>query len=341
MTPATRGIVLAFSALALAALLNAQGLRKSAEIQPAGVERNVALAVAKPLARVSAALRLDRPRHELQVAIGRGDVDRIDTTVAIAPPPPIAPTRPHAVTVHVRPVRRHAKPKPPPKPAFTPARPLRVWVAGDSLAQVPGEALERAAGAAGSVRVVGLESRLDTGLGRPDLFNWFTRIRQAVPELRPKVAVFSFGADDAHDYMSGVPTGRTIGKIGTESWVAEYTRRAAGVQRELNADGVDVVWLGLPITRGPGYRYPFAVVNRILERVAGSSSRAFYVDTWHLLATKKGRYADYLPDAHGRLVLMRASDGVHYQQAAGDAIARAVLHDLNTVFDLTSWRRRS
>ena len=98
------------------------------------------------------------------------------------------------------------------KPVFTAAHPLRVWVAGDSLAQVPGEALERIGGA---VDVVGLESRLSTGLARPDLYNWFTRIEEVPHELRPKVAVLSFGADDAHNYMAGVPDGRTVGPLGT------------------------------------------------------------------------------------------------------------------------------
>lgn len=339
MTPARRGILLCFLGLALAALLNAQGLRKSAETQPTGWGRDVALAVAKPLARLSAALRLDRPRHELQLAIGRGDVDRIDTTVRLALPKPATPTPARLPHPGPAPVTR-AKPKAPPKPAFSPKHPLRVWVAGDSLAEVPGEALERATGSGGAVDVVGLESRLSTGLTRPDLYNWFDRIAQAVPQLRPNVAVFSFGADDAHDYMAGVPRGKTIGKLGSPSWDAEYFRRLDGVTRELNAAGVYVVFLGAPIPRGPGYRRSFQVVDRVLQSVVERRPRgAAYVDTWHLLATRRGRYTDYLRDAQGQLVLMRAADGVHYTQPAGDLIARAVLKRLNEIYDLTSWRR--
>src|SRR5581483_8995645 len=122
------------------------------------------------------------------------------------------------------------------KPLFTGAHPLRVWVAGDSLAQVPGDALERVGGA---VDVVSVESRLSTGLARTDLYNWFTRIQQVPKQLRPDVAVFSFGADDAHDYMGGAH----VGPFGSPSWVAEYRRRVDGVTRELNAAGIYVVWL--------------------------------------------------------------------------------------------------
>src|SRR4029079_19262660 len=129
-----KGIVVLALALFLAALLQAEGLRKQAEIQPRGFQRDVALRITKPLVSFSRALHLTTPRHELQVAIGRRHEDDIDTQVHLNLPPPA--TTPPVVT---------HKPKPPKhvKPLYTAAHPLRVWVAGDSLAQVPGDALER------------------------------------------------------------------------------------------------------------------------------------------------------------------------------------------------------
>jgi uncharacterized protein len=325
LTAAWRGIIVLSVALLIAGVLDAEGLRKQAETQPQGLGRRVAIDVTRPLVRVSRALHLTTPRHELQVAIGREDEDRIDTTVHLnLPPPP-------PVKVH------HRKPKPPPRkpvrhrPVFTAAHPLRVWVAGDSLAEVPGQALERLGGA---VRVVGVESRLSTGLARPDLYNWFTRVQVAPGQLRPKVAVFSFGADDAHSFMAGVPSGKTVGPLGTASWSAEYRRRVDGVTRELNAKGIYVVWLGLPIPAGPGFKHSFPIVNRVLESVAAAHPRtATYVDTWHMLDDAHGRYTPYLR-VHGKVTLMRLSDGVHYTAAAGDLIAAQVLKQLAPVYDV-------
>ena len=318
MLPAYKGTVVLLLALVLAALLEADGLRKQASIQPAGVQRDIALDVTRPLVSFSRALHLTTPRHELQVAIGRGDEDRIDTRVHLTLPPPAGPLQ---------------RPKPKPKakterkPVFTAAHPVRVWVAGDSLAQVPGDALERVGGA---VDVVGVESRLSTGLARTDLYNWFTRFEQAPAQLHPNVAVLSFGADDAHDYMGGAH----VGPFGSPSWVAEYTRRAAGVTRELNADGIYVVWLGLPIPDGPGFKRSFPVMNRILERVAAKHPKtSTYVDTWHLLDDFHGRYTAYLR-VHGKLTLMRLPDGVHYTEAAGDLIAAQILKQLRAVYVL-------
>lgn len=334
MTPAARGIALLALMLAVGGLLDARGLRKQAEIQPAGAQRDVALAVTRPLVAVSAFLRLDRPRHALQAAIGRGEEDQVDTSVSFGPPP--VGHAPHPTT---RPIAHRTKPRPPRKPPrrkprFTPTHPLRIWVAGDSLAEVPGQGLERVTSDRRSVRILGIESRLSTGLGRPDLYNWFRRIEQAIPSLHPNVAVLSFGADDAHNYMTGLPKGRTIGKLGSASWDAEYLRRVTGVTRELNRAGIYVVWLGLPIPRGRGFFYSFEIVNRVLREAVAEEPAATYLSTWRLLSTKNGTYADYLRDANGQLVQMRTSDGIHYTAAAGDLIARTLLRRLGRLYSL-------
>jgi hypothetical protein len=325
---AWRGFVMLAVGLFLAGVLDAEGLRKQAEIQPQGFQRRVAIGITKPLVSVSRTLHLTTPRHALQVAIGRADEDRIDTQVHLSLPPPAGPPPRH----RPKPKPSHTSPTPVDHRAvFTPAHPLRLWVAGDSLAAVPGQALQRVGGA---VDVVGVESRLSTGLARPDLYNWFTRVQVAPRQLHPKVAVFSFGADDAHDYMAGVPSGKTVGPLGSPSWSAEYRRRVDGVTRELNAKGIYVVWLGLPIPAGPGFAHSFPIVNRVLESVARAHPKtSTYVDTWDLLDDAHGRYTPYLR-VHGKLTLMRLSDGVHYTAAAGDLIAQQLLKQLAAVYNI-------
>src|SRR6476469_4384960 len=93
-TAAGRGILVLLLSLCLAALLDAEGLRKQAQIQQPGVGRDVALDVTRPLVRVSRALHLTTPRHDLQVAIGRENEDRIDTQVHLTLPPPAGPAPP-------------------------------------------------------------------------------------------------------------------------------------------------------------------------------------------------------------------------------------------------------
>ncbi len=324
-TSALRGFLILLFALVLAALLDAEGLRKQAQIQPQGAQRRAALRFTQPLVSVSRALHLTSPRHSLQVAIGREHEDDIDSGVHLTLPPPAGPL-PTPRT------RRPPRPAPAAKPVFTSARPLRLWVAGDSLAQVPGDGLARVAPA--SVDVLAIESRLSTGLARPDLYNWYTRFNQVIATVKPQVVVLSFGADDAHDFMAGVPDGRSVGSFGSPAWIAEYRRRVEGVTREFLAAGIRVVWLGLPIPDGPGFRRSFPVVNSILALVARKhASRSQFVDTWHLLDSARGKYTAYLR-VGGKLTLVRLPDGVHYTDAAGDLVARDVLARLRQTYVL-------
>src|SRR5262249_59963584 len=94
MLPAYRGIFVLALGLFVAALLQAEGLRKQAQIQPAGFQRDLALDVTRPLVSVSRALHLTTPRHQLQVAIGPQDHGKIDAQGHPTPPPPAAPARP-------------------------------------------------------------------------------------------------------------------------------------------------------------------------------------------------------------------------------------------------------
>jgi hypothetical protein len=329
-TAAGRGIVVLFLGLVLAALLEAEGLRKQAQIQPQGFQRHLALDVTRPLVRFSHALHLTTPRHELQVAIGRRNEDQIDTQVHLSLPPPAGPIPQGGARHRGTPAPHHRGTPASVKPRFTATKPLKIWVAGDSLAQVPGEGLERVSAA--DLDVLPIESRLSTGLARPDLYNWYTRFTQVIAALHPKVAVLSFGADDAHDYMAGAPAGTTVGPLGSASWSAEYRRRVDGVTRELDAAGMYVVWLGLPIPDGPGFKKSFPIVNRILESVARAHKQgATYVDTWHLLDDSHGNYTPYLR-VRGTLTLMRLPDGVHYTSSAGDLIAHQVLAQLHAKY---------
>jgi hypothetical protein len=339
---AGHALVIAVLALVVGCLLNAPGMHKSAYNQHAGWKRDFALAITGPLADVSHALLLDRPRKLLQDALGRGDEDKIDTTITFTPTTPVA-TNPTPTPVVTHP---GSTSKPRPKPhrlAFSPKHKLRIWVAGDSLVITPGWAIIRAAGKARAILPVGggPDGRVATGLERPDVFNWFTHIRDQVRRLKPNAVVLDFGGNDDHDYMTGLPKDVSIGKFGGPSWTAEYKRRVGGLLDTLNRAGVFVVWIGLPITRDSAQTERFDTINAIVSAEARKRpGRVAFIDTYASFASDSGGFAQYLTDDAGRKILVRAPDGVHFEPAGGDIIARMVLHALNRQFDLTSWRKK-
>jgi hypothetical protein len=338
--PAGHALVVAALALLLGGLLNAQGIYKAAYNQPSGFKRDLGLAFAGPARDVSHALLLDRPRQWLKNAIGRGDDDRIDVSTAL----PAAQAGSGDAATTPTPAGANATPSPavPAKQAFTPANKLRVWIAGDSLVITPGWAVVRAAGASPVINALGVDGRVATGLERPDIFNWFTYVAEQMKALKPKAVVLCFGGNDDHGYMTGLPDGMEVDTFGDRNWQIEYARRVGGLMDTIIRRGSVVVWIGLPVTSSESQSERFQLVNAVVQAEARKRSRKVaFVDTHALFMSASGGYSQYLQDSTGRLEKMRADDGVHFERAGGDIIAREVLQDLNRFYDLTSWQQKA
>jgi hypothetical protein len=351
LQPAGRAIVVGIGALVLGAFLNAPGLRKTADSLDPGWKRDVALPLTEKLAVVSHDVGLDFPRRGVKAIIGRSGDDKIQAAIVLPPPPPPpAPTPPPPAPPPVvgppapPPVTPPPPPPPPPKkPAFSPKRPLRVYIGGDSLIITPGESLLRAMGSKVYKPIDSVDGHISTGLERPDVYNWFDRIRQVMKKDRPKVVVVAFGANDDHDYMTGLPHGYDLGSFGSASWIKEYRRRVAGFMDSVIRRGGFIVYVGMPIVSSPSESHDFDLLNRIIYQEAKKRPLgALYVDTYLRFADPKtGGYAEYLPKPDGTLVKVRSGDGVHFEPAGGDIIARLVLKALNQRFDLTSWKKQA
>ena len=323
-------IVVSLAGLAIALLLNAPGLHKSATIQPEGWKRDLALGATGPLESVSSALLLDQPRRALKAALGRSDDDVIDTAVAL---PGETPEEPADVETPATPPK-HEK--------FSPGRKLRLWIAGDSLVVVPGESLLRTVAGNRAIAPVGrIDGRIASGLERPDVFNWFTHVREQMRSKKPRAVVLMFGGNDDHGFMTGLPEGREVGSFGSPSWRAEYRRRVAAIMETIERANAFLVWIGLPISHDAEQTLRYDVINTIVQSEAAKRPGiASYLDTYFFFAGEDGGFAEYVEDDTGKLVKMRADDGVHFERPAGDLIAEKVVERLEERYDLTSWRKR-
>ena len=346
---AGHALVVAVLALLFGALLVAPGMHKAAYNGQPGTKRDVALALTGGLDHVSHALLLDRPRKLVQDVVGREDADEINVAI-VAPPATTESTTTTATATTPRPKpttpakKPAAKSKPPAKVAFSPKKKLRIWVAGDSLVITPGYAIVRAAGGSPAIESVGgVDGHVATGLTRPDVFNWFQEIAKKMKELKPNVVVLNFGGNDNHGYMTGLPPGLSaVGDFAGPTWNREYLRRVRIVMDTINRAGATVVWIGLPIVSSPKMTGSFDKINAIVveEAKRRGPRKAIYIDTYTMFAGDNGGFTEYLEDAKGDPVKVRAGDGVHFDVAGGNMIAREVLRRLNAVYDLTSWRKK-
>lgn len=332
-TSAWRAFGVAVLGVVIGLLLDAPGLHKSAFNQPAGWERTAALAFTGGLERISHTVYLDRPRSALKSALGRSHDDTIDTNVNI----PIAAAPAGSTSA------RDAQTSPTQRVAFSPSHPLRLWIAGDSLVISPGYALLNAVEHARSIKSVGgVDGQIATGLERPDVFNWFTTIRDELKKLKPSVVVLSFGGNDDKGYMTGLPNGVSVTQFGDGTWAQEYGRRVGGVLDMISRAGAYTIWIGLPFTRDPSQSARFERINAVVaEQIAKRPATAAFIQTDLLLAGKSGGYAQYLTLDSGQTVDARAPDGVHLSSGGGQIVAQKIVEQMYKVFDLTSWRHRA
>jgi hypothetical protein len=279
----------------VAGLLDAKAIETRISGEPLGASRSVALALLKPMTLLSGALQLDRPAQAIDSALGRSGGAH-HTLAQAAQQKPLWPR------------------------AVTYAHPLKMYVAGDSMAQVFGSSLVNLAEKT-NVIVGKLDYHVSTGLSRPDFFDWPQRFVDMIVEQKPDAAVMLFGANDAQS----ISANGKVYKVGSAGWRQVYAQRVSQAMDILAKGRRRVYWVGNPIMRDPLYRSRISMMDHIYQAEARKHPGVVYIPTWPLFADKKGSYAEYLPDAGGDMVLMRASDGIHLTRAGGDRMAQAVL----------------
>ena len=342
-------IVAVVIALALGTLLNAQDLLATAERQPFGWKRDVAVAMASPVARVSAAIGLDRPRDVIDTALGRGDDDApaIDEAAdsggapVIAAPESDAEADPGATVDPTASATDTASPTPTEtettgpmgldRGPVTAADPLRLYIGGDSMVEIQfGTALEDLADDTGMIETVAIEYDRGSGLTRPDFIDWPAKLAAASDTYDPDVMLVYFGGNDAQPIkIDGV-----VYETTQPEWQAEYRSRVAGVMDQLTEAGHHVYWMGLPIPRDDSMVTKFGILNDIYSSEATTRDGVTYVDVWDLFAGSDGRYSEYLVDDDGDEADMRLDDGIHLTTAGAYRAARPTIAQIIEDFEI-------
>jgi hypothetical protein len=189
------------------------------------------------------------------------------------------------------------------------SEPLRLWVGGDSLAGSLGPALGKLAGATGVVQPY-FDSRVSSGLASPEFFDWPDHATTEMARLDPEVVVFIIGTND-WNAVSG-------------DWKDKYAATVDSMMKTLIGPGRTVYWLGAPTLKDEKMNTAVVDVNTVAQEVARRHSKVHYVDTYKLFSDPEGEFAFDLPDESGKVVTMRAGDGVHFSLDGGDYLARQV-----------------
>jgi uncharacterized protein len=194
--------------------------------------------------------------------------------------------------------------------ALSTTDPLRLWVGGDSLAGSLGPALGAIAGATGVVQPY-FDSRVSSGLADPGFFDWPTHATTEMATIDPEVVVFIVGAND-------------WGDVSGNSWKADYEEKVDSMMSTLIGSGRTVYWIGSPTLRDGKMDAAVVEVNAVAAEVATRHPEVRYVDAYKLFSDRGGSFASNLPDETGKVVTMRAGDGVHFTADGAEYLARTV-----------------
>lgn len=116
----------------------------------------------------------------------------------------------------------------------------------------------------------------------------------------------------------------------SEQWAALYTRRITETIAAMKSRGVPVIWVGLPIIRGPKATSDAAYLNDFY-RAQAEKAGIIYVDVWDAFVDENGKFASFGPDVNGQTRRLRSGDGVYFTKYGARKLAHYVEREIRRV----------
>ncbi len=218
-----------------------------------------------------------------------------------------------------------AAPRPAPAESVTPpADPTIIAIIGDSLADGMWGGLykllqkdKRYQLYRGAKNSIGF-----TGADQTDL------VDKAFAAAPAHAIVMMIGANDRRSFFLD---GKSKALLGTPAWIELYRGRIEKFMDHAGKRQVPLVWILLPVMRAADATRDANLVNDAVVEAAKSRPFVTLIDTASLTTDEKGAYAAHFNDLGGQKRLMRASDGVHFEQPAYEVIGDLVMKRLREV----------
>jgi uncharacterized protein len=112
-----------------------------------------------------------------------------------------------------------------------------------------------------------------------------------------------------------------------ERWVELYNKKIEEMIGVLRSKGVPVLWVGLPVVRGPRATADTLFLDA-LYRNAASRAGITYVDVWDGFVDEAGQFLQKGPDFEGQIRQLRSADGVYFTKPGARKIAHYVEREI-------------
>ena len=159
-----------------------------------------------------------------------------------------------------------------------------------------------------------------SGLTRARYYDWQRAISQVLKNQRVDIGVVMLGVNDVRDIFL---RGRRI-PFGSEEWKTIYANRVDAIMQAFRDEGVALYWVGLPPVRDAAMNAGVRLINDILKQRARVNGVRF-IDIHDHFAGPDGRFVSEGPDINGRVVRLRARNGVHFIRPGNTRLAKIVI----------------
>ncbi|MEM9521365.1 MAG: hypothetical protein AAGA37_18795 [Actinomycetota bacterium] len=170
---------------------------------------------------------------------------------------------------------------------------------------------------------------------------WLDDLERSVTEYDPDVVILESCCGTGNPWLPDPyvdADGTELEPDSAAIW-AEWERLALAYTEAAQRRGALVLWILGPAANTNGYYGPIedriGVVNRIYTRVAACSGSVGLVD-WGVVGGTDQDYVEALPDANGKLIRLRADDGLHFTEPG-----QALLADLTRAAVEEAWAGRT
>src|SRR6202163_1600141 len=112
-----------------------------------------------------------------------------------------------------------------------------------------------------------------------------------------------------------------------ERWVELYTKKIDEMIGVLKSKGVPVLWVGLPVVRGPKATADTLFLDSLYRAAAGKAGIT-YVDVWDGFVDEAGLFLQKGPDFEGQIRQLRSYDGVYFTKPGARKLAHYVEREI-------------
>ena len=152
--------------------------------------------------------------------------------------------------------------------------------------------------------------------------------KAADPELSPDDAADNSDARPATEQEKSARSPNGLHEFREKRWVELYREKIDEMIGVLKSKGVPVLWVGLPVVRGPKATADTAFLDTLYRDAAGKAGIT-YVDVWDGFVDEAGRFLQQGPDFEGQIRRLRSSDGVYFTRAGALKLAHYAEREIN------------